>query len=53
VLGPDERPVAKSMLCATNRSFNLQAATRVAANDKPGRERLCRFILRPHWPTIV
>ena len=23
------------------------AATRVAANDKPGRETLCRYILRP------
>jgi hypothetical protein len=27
--------------------FNLQGATRVAANDKPGRERLRRYILRP------
>ncbi len=47
VLGPDDRPVAKGMLCATTHGFNLQAATRVAANDKPGRERLCRYILRP------
>ena len=47
VLDPDERPVAKGTLCATSRSFNLQAATHVAANDKAGRERLCRYILRP------
>jgi hypothetical protein len=26
--------------------FNLQSATRVAINDKAGRERLCRYILR-------
>jgi len=25
----------------------IQAATRVAANDKEGRERLCRYVLRP------
>ncbi len=27
--------------------FNLHAATRVAANDKPGRVTLCKYILRP------
>lgn len=34
---------------STGRSLphRAQAATRVAANDKPGRERLCRYILRP------
>jgi hypothetical protein len=47
VLDPDERPAAKGTLCATSHGFNLQAATHVAANDKPGRERLCRYILRP------
>jgi hypothetical protein len=47
VLDPDERPVAKGTLCARAHAFNLQAATHVAANDKPGRERLCRYILRP------
>jgi hypothetical protein len=35
------------VLCGQARGFNLQAATRVAANDKEGRERLCRYILRP------
>jgi hypothetical protein len=47
VLDPDERPVAKGALCGQSHGFNLQGATRVAANDKPGRERLCRYILRP------
>jgi len=47
VLDPDERPVGKGVLCGQAHAFNLQAATRVAANDKPGRERLCRYILRP------
>jgi hypothetical protein len=47
VLDPDERPVAKGALCGQSHGFNLQGATRVAANDKAGRERLCRYILRP------
>jgi hypothetical protein len=47
VLDPDERPVTKGALCGQTQGFNLQAATRVAANDKQGRERLCRYILRP------
>jgi hypothetical protein len=47
VLDPDDRPVAKGELCARAHGFNLHAATRVATNDKPGRERLCRYILRP------
>jgi hypothetical protein len=46
VLDPDDRPVAKGELCASGYGFNLHAATRIAANDKPGRERLCRYILR-------
>jgi hypothetical protein len=32
---------------ASSHGFNLQAAIRLAANDKNGRERLCRYILRP------
>jgi hypothetical protein len=47
VLDPDDRPVAKGTLCAQEHGFNLHAATKVAANDKPGRETLCRYILRP------
>ena len=37
----------RGSLCARAHAFNLQAATRVAANDKPARGRLCRYILRP------
>jgi hypothetical protein len=43
VLDPDERPVGKGALCGQTHAFNLQAATRVAANDKQGRENLCSF----------
>jgi hypothetical protein len=47
VLDPDDRPVGKGTLCAQTQGFNLHAATKVAANDKPGRLTLCRYILRP------
>jgi hypothetical protein len=47
VLAPNDRPVAKGMLCSQAHGFNLHAATRVAANDKKGRETLCKYILRP------
>jgi Putative transposase len=47
VLDPDDRPVAKGTLCAQDHGFNLHGASRVAANDKPGRLTLCRYILRP------
>ena len=47
VLDPDDHPVTKGTLCSQAHGFNLHAATRVAANDKPGREALCRYILRP------
>jgi len=47
LLDPDDRPVGKGVLCGQRHGFNLQAATRVSANDKDGRERLCRYILRP------
>jgi Putative transposase len=40
-------PVQKGKLCAQDCGFNLHAATRVAANDRPGRATLCRYILRP------
>jgi hypothetical protein len=42
VLDPDDRPVAKGTLCAQDHGFNLHGASRVAANDKPGRLTLCR-----------
>ncbi len=47
VLDADDQPVAKGTLCAANAGFSLHAATRVAASDKEGRARLCRYILRP------
>lgn len=47
VLDHDERPMGKGVLCGQTQGFNLQAATQVAMHDKPGRERLCRYILRP------
>jgi hypothetical protein len=47
VLDPDATPVAKGKLCAQQAGFNLHAQTKVAANDKKGRENLCKYILRP------
>jgi Putative transposase len=46
-LDPQAGSLAKDKLCGQHAGFNLHAATRVAANDKPGRETLCRYILRP------
>jgi hypothetical protein len=47
VLDPDATPVAKGKLCGQQAGFNLHAQTKVAANDKKGREHLCKYILRP------
>jgi hypothetical protein len=47
VLDPDATPVAKGKLCGQQAGFNLHAQTKVAANDKKGRENLCKYILRP------
>jgi hypothetical protein len=47
VLDTGARPVGKGVLCGQSHGFNLQAATRVSEHDKAGRERLCRYILRP------
>jgi hypothetical protein len=47
VLDPDAHPVAKGKLCGQHVGFNLHAQTKVAANDKKGRENLCKYILRP------
>ena len=43
----EDRPTAKGKLGAEAAGFNLQAATRVAAQDNKGREALCRYVLRP------
>src|SRR3954471_17992638 len=34
-------------LCAQVEGFNLQAATRIAANDREGLERMARYLARP------
>ena len=34
-------------LCFAARGFSLHAATRIAANDRRGLERLCRYVIRP------
>jgi hypothetical protein len=47
VLAPDATPVAKGNLCGQQAGFNLHGQTKVAANDKKGRENLCKYILRP------
>jgi hypothetical protein len=47
VLDPDATPVAKGKLCGQQAGFDLHAQTKVAANDKKGRENLCKYILRP------
>jgi hypothetical protein len=47
VLDPDATPVAKGQLCGQQAGFNLHGQTKVAANDKKGRENLCKYILRP------
>ena len=47
VLDPGATPVAKGKLCGQQAGFNLHAQTKVAANDKKGRENLCKYILRP------
>ena len=52
VLDPDATPVAKGKLCGQHRGFNLQAATKVAANDKKGRVNLCnaqKTASNRHW----
>jgi hypothetical protein len=45
--GPDTVPEPKGYLCAQDAAFNLHAARRVAGGDRQGREKLCRYILRP------
>jgi hypothetical protein len=39
--------VVKGKLCSQHAGFNLHAQTKVAANDKKGRETLAKYILRP------
>ncbi len=37
-------------LCASAEGFNLHAATRIAARDRSGLERICRYVSRPAIP---
>jgi len=49
VRGPaaDVDAVLLGKLCAQVEGYNLQAATRLAANDRGGLERMCRYLARP------
>lgn len=49
VRGPvaDVDAVLLGKLCAQVEGYNLQAATRLAANDREGLERMCRYLARP------
>jgi len=44
---PDARAVSKSPLCARFGGFDLHAGVSVAADDRYGLERLCRYLSRP------
>ena len=48
--GPCPRPRA-IRLCASHLGYQLHAATSVNADDLAGRERLCRYLLRPALAT--
>ena len=39
-------------LCAQVEGYNVQAATRVRANDREGLERMARYLARPRSPWI-
>ncbi|MCU0663003.1 MAG: transposase [Myxococcota bacterium] len=47
VLSDPAAAVRTSALCFASRGFSLHVATRIAADDKPGLERLCRYVARP------
>jgi len=49
VRGPaaDVDAVLLGKLCAQVEGYNLQAATRLGANDREGLERMCRYLARP------
>ncbi|MEO5768220.1 MAG: transposase [Polyangia bacterium] len=46
-VAPGAPAQVKGRLCAQDCGFNLHAASRVAADDRAGRQRLCRYVLRP------
>ncbi len=39
--------VRTAPLCVASRGFSLHAATRIAADDRPGLEKLLRYVARP------
>jgi hypothetical protein len=47
VLAPALGARTDGLLCASDAGFSLHAATTVSQGDKPGRERLIKYILRP------
>ncbi len=47
VLSDPSEAVKTGDLCYASRGFSLHAATRIAASDKDGLERLCRYVARP------
>src|SRR5207245_384671 len=40
-------PMPEKALCARAEGFSLHAGVRVAASDREGLERVCRYVLRP------
>jgi hypothetical protein len=40
-------------LCAQVEGYNLQAATRIAANDRDGLERMGRYLARPRCRRFI
>jgi len=46
-LPPDAEAFVMGKLCAQVEGYNLQAATRLAANDREGLERMGRYLARP------
>jgi len=47
VLSDPAEGVKTAALCYASRGFSLHAATRIAAGDKAGLERLCNYVARP------
>jgi len=47
VLSDPSEAVRTGDLCFASRGFSLHAATRIAAGDKAGLERLCKYVSRP------
>ncbi len=46
-LPPETEAFVLGRACAQVEGYNLQAATRIAANDRDGLQRMCRYLARP------